>query len=317
MTEATTTPAAAEAAKALTVKDDMDSRRVFLTPADAAAYIAKCANDYADFGGYPIAANGVSADEDSGEIIFDPEIYNDAMDVAVALLTQRGDANSPSTIKAIVVYPSPKIDSVMDTPAGREWLVGIMQKEINHVAVRGLRKAEDADGIADAVQAMPSTIEDYITSGRDTGGSVLETYNLLWKTIKDAMAKRAKAFGLANLSKKEMRKAMESASYAGGVYPTLELRKNKAGADESLFYIAALFGQQLAKAQSLDSTLFDRMLTTRNEKDIELGTDDGDEDFDLEAMTAAVLKKDAAPATEPAADSAPVEPAADTDGAAA
>ena len=173
---------------------------------------------------------------------------------------------------------------------GMDWLIGIMEKELNHVAVRQLRKAENAQEIAEAVESMPTTIADYVTSGRESTSGILESFNQLWQIIKKGMGAKSKPFALANLSKKELRKAMESASYAATVYPQLETRVNKKGEPESLFVLAATFGQLLAKQESLDSTIFDRMISQRNEKEISVSDDE--EDFDLEAMAASLAAKD-------------------------
>lgn len=333
MTEATLAASTAlasgtvEAPKPKTVIDDMDSRRLFDSAEDAAAYLALCQADFTDFASYPIAPVGVSANEDTGEIEFDPEIYTEQMQIAVAVLTQRGEGPNSSTVKAIVIYPSPKPDALMESAEGQAWVAALVAKEANHVAVRQLRKAEDGDAIADAIGTMPTTLADYTTSGRESTGGILETFNDLWQVIKKAIGERSKAFALANLSKKELRKAMESASYAAAVYPTLETRKNKKGEPESFFQIAALFGQTLAKQGGKDSTIFDRMLQTRTEKKIDVATDDDEQDFDFEAMAAKVNAKAAEPAT-PAEGEAPATegdatneptgeaPAADSDGAA-
>ncbi len=296
--------------KPLTVIDDMDQRRMFPDTDSAAAYIEKCQNDYSDFGSYPVAAAGLTEDGD-----FDPDVYTDEMRVGVYVLTKRGDGPNSTTVHCIVIAPAPKVTAFLglteedaasfNNSAGVDWLTGIIDKEINHVTVRQLRKAENAQEIAEAVESMPTSLADFITSGRESTSGILETFNQLWQIIKKGVGAKSKPFALANLSKKELRKAMESASYAATVYPQLETRTNKKGEPESLFVLAATFGQLLAKQESLDSTIFDRMLSQRDEKEIEVA-DDG-EDFDLEAMAAAIAKKDDAKAT-PAAEG---EPAAD------
>lgn len=282
----------ADEKKIQTVIDDMDSRRLFDTVDEATAYITKCQTDFADFGQYPVAAVGLTEDGD-----FDAEVYNDDMRIAVSVLTKRGEGKDSTTVHCIVIYPSPRIAAIMgidpETVAnvqGCEWLIGIMEKELNHVAVRQLRKAENAQEIAEAVESMPTTIADYITSGRESTSGILESFNQLWQIIKKGMGAKSKPFALANLSKKELRKAMESASYAATVYPQLETRVNKKGEPESLFVLAATFGQLLAKQESLDSTIFDRMIAQRNEKEISVSDDE--EDFDLEAMAASLAAKD-------------------------
>lgn len=293
-------PAVAE--KALTVIDDMDQRRLFDSVDEATAYIQKCQTEYADFGSYPVAAVGLTEDGD-----FDPEVYTDEMRVAVSVLTKRGDGPNSTTVHCLVIFPAPKLEAILGLAEGTEltnatgadWLIGIMEKELNHVAVRQLRKAENAQEIAEAVESMPTSIADYVTSGRESTSGILETFNNLWQIIKKGMGAKSKPFALANLSKKELRKAMESASYASTVYPQLETRQNKKGEPESLFVLAATFGQMLAKQETLDSTIFDRMLSQRDEKEISVAEDE--EDFDLEAMAASLVKADA-PTTDSAAE---------------
>lgn len=309
MTDTTTTPA--KEPKVETVIDDMDNRRLFDTTDDAAAYIAKCQTDYADFNSYPVAAVGLTEEGD-----FDPEVYTDDMRIAISVLTQRGEGAGSSTVKAIVIYPSPKLEAVMDSATGRDWLTGIMEKELNHVAVRQLRKAESADDIADAIQTMPTTLEGYTTSGRESTGGILATYNDLWQIIKKAIGAKSTPFRLANLSKKEMRKAMESSAYALSIYPKLEDRQNKKGDNESLFEVAANYGLVLAKTKGLDPTIFERMITQRDEKIIEASDEDDEGEFDLEAMAAALVKEEAKESDAPAESDEPAEEVADEDGAA-
>jgi hypothetical protein len=297
MANETNTATESKEAKALTVIDDMDQRRLFDSTDEAAAYIAKCQEQFSDFGSYPVAAAGLTEDGD-----FDPEVYTDDMRVGVYVLTKRGDGPNSTTVHCIVIAPAPKVTAFLglteddaasfNNAAGVEWLTGIIDKEINHVTVRQLRKAENAQEIAEAVESMPTTLADFITSGRESSSGILETFNQLWQIIKKGMGAKSKPFALANLSKKELRKAMESASYAATVYPQLETRTNKKGEPESLFVLAATFGQMLAKQESLDSTIFDRMLSQRDEKTIDVAEDE--EDFDLEAMAASLAKKDEA-----------------------
>lgn len=284
MNDTTTTPAAEKAPKVRTVIDDMDNRRLFDSPEDAATYIAKCQTEFTDFNSYPVAAVGLT---DEGD--FDPEIYNDSMRIAVSVLTQRGEGAGSSTVKAIVIYPSPKLETVLESATGRDWLTAIMEKELNHVAVRQLRKAENADEIADAIQTMPTTLDGYTTSGRESTGGILQTYNDLWQLIKKAIGAKSTPFRLANLSKKELRKGMESSAYALAIYPKLEDRENKKGERESLFEVAANYGLVLAKAKGLDPTIFERMISQRDEKVIEATDDEDEGEFDLEAMAAQLI----------------------------
>lgn len=277
-TDATQTDASASTPKTPpTVAKNMKARAVFDSADDAAAYIAKCQSDFPDFNGYPVATVGFTADND-----FDPAVYTDEMRIAVAKLMERGEGPNSSTVKAIVIYPTPKLEAILSTTAGTDWLTAILEKELNHVAVRNLRKAESDSDVAEAIEGMPTTVADYITSSRESSGGILETYNELWQTIKKALAQKFKAWGRAPLSKKEMRKAIESASYAATVYPILELRKNKKTDEkESLFELAANFGAMLAKEEGLDPAFFEKALANRETNVLDVS--DEDEDFDLEA----------------------------------
>lgn len=264
--------------KAKDVKNDMADRRVFANVEEAGAYIAKCAGEFADFGNYPIAAPGLSQDE-SGALVFDPEIYTDDMRVMVSVLTQRGDGPGTSTVRAIVIAPVPSLEAVLANAEARQWLVDkVLDKELNHIAVRQLRKADNID---DVVESMPRTLTDYTTSNRESGG-LLEAYEQLWRSIKNNMGKLSRPWKLANLSKKELRRAMESAAYAEEYYPTLE--KAKQG---SLFVFALNGFIQQAKKDSLEPTIFERWLEGRNEKVIDVA-DDEDDEFSLEDLAAAM-----------------------------
>lgn len=294
MTEAT----ANTDSKTKTVLEDMASRALFNNVIDAAAYLGKCQQDYADFESYPVVTVGFT---DEGD--FDPAVYTDSMQVTIAKLTEKGskERGTESMVRAIVIYPTPSLSALIADPAAADWLAGVIAKEANLVAMRPLRKATTAAEMVDAASAMPTTIAEYITSNRETTSGILETYNSLWQLIKKAIGEKFKSFALANLSKKELRKAMESASYAAQVYPHLETRQNKKGEHESIFEIAARFGVALAKAEGLDSAIFDRMLDTRNERLIEVTDDEDAEDFDLDAMAAALAAKPEAEAEQAAA----------------
>jgi hypothetical protein len=303
-TAAAATPATAPAKQKTVADGDMESRRVFTTNEQGAAtehatnYLAKCMADFPDFENYPVAAPGL--DGETGE--FDPEIYTDGMNVAVAVLSQRGEGAGTSTVKAIVIYPSPSLDMVLASDEGRAWLESrVMEKELNHIAVRQLRKAEN---IGDVIDQMPRTLEDYITSNRESGG-IMQAFEDLWKGVKKTLGIKFRPWLLANLSKREMRRGMESRSYALDNYPKLE---DRGEGKESLFVLAAQLGKLQATKASLDPAIFDRWLSTRNEKEIE--TADEDDDISLDDLEAAFTTGETpAPAT-------PAEPAAEGDAAA-
>lgn len=301
----TDTTSTATESKAKTVADDMDNRRVFGTPEEAAEYLGQCAERFEDFGKMVLAAPGL--DMETGE--FDPEVYTDSMDVMVSLLRNK------SKIKAIVVAPVPKVSVLMESKQGQDWIAKILHKEMNHVAVRALREAEDVSNVIDQ---MPVTIDGYLEPGRGDSG-IMETFAELYKAINQALSSKVPAWAKARLIKSELKKAMESKGYAENFYPVLEDYKG-----QSLFVAALNLGIAAAKRKALDPTIFQRWLDSRDSKVLSIGEDSEDEEFNLDigAMSESMLEETGEPATEtdePAGDDADTatdsetQPAADAD----
>ena len=268
-----TTAAPATDSKPKTVIENMDSRRMFDTTEEAANYLNKCADDFADFDSHPQVIHGIDGDGN-----FDPEVYTPDMRVMVAVLANRGEKGKPSTVKAIVVTPAPKMEAILESETGRAWANKILDKELNHVAVRALRTADDVDTVADQ---MPLTLADYVTSSRESSGGIMETFNELYKALIATLASRSAPFAKARLTKGEFKKGLESRSYALEYYSKLEDR----GTKPSLFVMAAQLGQREAKEQGLDPAIFDKWLATRDEKAFSAATaDESEEDFDLDSL---------------------------------
>ena len=274
------------ATKQKTVIDDMASRKEFDSTTDAANYLVRCFNDYADFGEYSIvspfdSSRGVMGfgQDEQGNLVFDSEIFPESMRVMVAVLTQRGEGSGSSTVKGIVVSPIPSLETIMESDAGKAWLRKIVSTELNRLAVRPLRPADAKIDDPELLDLLPKTLDDYVTSNRGGGSALSEAYEKLWKIIRDAIGKQVKAWKLANLSKKELKNAIQSKAHAAQYYPTLE--ETKQG---SLFEFAAKAMKQTALAQGMDATLFDTWLANRENYTIEAG-DEGDEEGELSLET--------------------------------
>ena len=287
-TQANSTAAATPAVKkAETVAESMDQRQTFNSVEDAANYLNLRAEKFSDFDTVaPLVTRGM--DEEGN---FDPEIYTEGMRVLVAVLKNRvkdekGNA-LPSTVKAIVVCPIPSRELILSNAAATSWLDSVLDKELNHIAVRALRAADDVTTVADQI---PMTLESYITSQRESGG-IMETFDNLYKSIISAIGVRSPAWLKARLIKTELKKAMESKAYASEYYPILEDRGDK----PSLFSMALQFGARIAKEKGMDPAIFDKWLATRDAKTLK-ETTGTDEDFDLDDLEL-VEEKTAEPAT--------------------
>lgn len=296
---ATATATDSKEPKVLTVAEDMDSRRIFPTFQEAQEYMAASSERFADLkeGKVPVAAPGV--DEEGNP---DPAVYTDQMDVMVSVLRKQGKG-----VKAIVFTPVPKISVLLDSEPGRAYVGKILHKELNHVAVRHLRDAEDPLSFVDQ---MPTTVDGYITSDRGTGG-IMETFDLLYKGIDSALSGKFGNWSKRRFIKSELKKALESKGYALEFYPDIEDYKG-----QSLFEAALAIGTNAAKRKGLDPTIFERWASTRNAKTFTPDEQDEDEELNLDALTDALLDEgkadEAAPAAEgqPAAtEGAPVESA--------
>lgn len=292
---ATTQTTTATAAPTLTVGDDMDKRRIFANTEDAAAYLNQMATTLADFAKIPFAGVGFISNEgqeDDGD--FDSKVYTPDMNVMVAVLNKK--AGPQRGVKCIVVTPIPSMDSVLADPVGKEWLTKIMQKELNHVAVRDLREASD---VATVVDKMPTTLAAYISSARDQGGGALETFNEMYKQINTTLGAQIAVWAKAKLVKSDLKKCFESTGYAQEFYPSLE---NRGEGKDSLFVVGLNLGIAAAKKKGFDPTIFERWLATRNAKVFTPGEDDDNEDFDIDSLANDMVGTDepAKAAEEPA-----------------
>lgn len=283
MTDSTQVATAAPATtKMKTVAEGMASRRIFATLDAALAYLTLCSESFSDFDQIKLAAPGVNAD---GE--FDPAIYTDDMAVMVATLRSAKDAKAK--IKAIVVNPVPTLDLLESSEAGKAWIQKIIEKELNHVTVRALRDAKDVSTVVDQ---MPTTVDAFISSARESSG-IMETYDLLYKDILATMAKKVQAWQKARLTKVELKKALESKAYALEWYSVLE----SYGTKGSLFEMVLAMAIGTAKKKGLDPTIFERWTATRNEKTVTVADEDEEEDFDLDDLVSGMLTEEPAAAT--------------------
>lgn len=284
----TTTAADDSKTKAKTVGDDMTARRIFPSLDAATEYLNASAANFADFDKYPIAAPGMDAEGN-----FDPEIYSDSVDVMVSVL------RAERKVKAIVVAPIPRVASLIESDEGKKWVEKILHKELNHVAVRHLRDAEDVSTVVDQ---MPTTLDGYIASGRDGGGGILEAYDDLYKQVNATLAAKLPVWAKARFTKGELRKALESKGYAAEYYPAVEDYKGK-----SLFETALELAIAAAKRKGLEPTIFERWRDTRNAKAFTAGDEDEDE-LDLDALTDALVDSEKEAEATPATDAPASEP---------
>lgn len=276
-------------AKAKTVSEDMDARRVFPNITAATEYLSACSESISDFNAI-VEAGGLAAPgmDENGQ--FDSAIYTPETAVMVSLLRNQ------RKVKAIVVAPIPTLEQLMANEAGQSWVDRIILKELNHVAVRHLREAEDVSTVTDQ---MPTTLEAYVTSQRE-GGGIQETFDELYKLINSTLAAKLPVWSKARFIKSELKKALQSKGYASEYYPALEDYKG-----ESLFVVALNLGISAAKRKGLDPTIFERWAATRDAKAFSPTDTEEEDDLDLDSLTESLMSEDAKPAAETTPTEAP------------
>lgn len=294
--------------KAQTVADDMRQRRCFYPTGEslalpaAQAYLAKCIEDFADFGDFPFIAPGVSTDEE-GNTVFSEAVYSDSVGVMVGVLKRQGEG-----VLCLFMAPIPDFPAMLAAAdeSAAPWALGILEKEANHVAVRHLRNAKSDSELEDAREQMPHSVDAYTNSARGQSSGIMESFNELYKAISAAIGGKVGAWSRARLNKSDLKRAFESRPYALEYYSALEDR----GESPSLFVIGLDMGIQAAKKKGLDPTIFERWKATRDEKPFKPDESE-DEDFDMDSLTGALLEELAdAPATESGSEPTGEEPAA-------
>jgi hypothetical protein len=264
---------------AKTVEKNMDNRRVFSDLESAVAYLEHCTTEYSDFDSIPFVCPGMTDGE------FDPAAYPEGYEIIVAKLNRQGTAKqrekgiASGGVVAIVMGAVPSVELLTSDTAGLDWLRGIIHKELNHVLVRPLREAVN---VLSVVSEVPTTLTAFISSGREAGSSLLETFNTLYRRVNDVMSSKAPVWKRARLNKQELRRCLESKAYALETASALEDRGDNG---DSLFVIALGLMLSGAKQKGLDSTLLERWMATRNETVIEVTADsDEDLDFDIDEL---------------------------------
>lgn len=324
-----TTSANADSKKPKTVMEAMPSRTIKNNVEEASAFIKNAFTAYSDFGDHeiispidaarkdaegnstPVAGLSVKLNEagepivdDKGipELVFDPVIFPPEMRIMVSVLTQRGEGQGSSTVKAIVVAPVPTFEAILNDQTGQQWLNKIVETELNRAAVRVLRPTDADVNDVSILDQMPKTLSDYVQSNRGGSSTLLQAFEEFWKPIKQGLGKLSKAWKLHNLSKKELKNAMSSKAYASQYYPTLEETK-KGSLFE--FAIGAFIAQ--AKQAGMDYTIFEQWKANRDQHVIDESEEDEDEELSLDALTAAMVSNEEA--TPPAPTANPDAPA--------
>jgi hypothetical protein len=100
----------------------------------------------------------------------------------------------------------------------RDWIAKLIEREAIDVAFSNLRQQDlTADDFKNVVAGMPATIDDIISSARESIAGDTEAFDTLWQPFKEGVLKTKAASvhaALVGVPKADVIKAIRSASYA-------------------------------------------------------------------------------------------------------
>jgi hypothetical protein len=178
----------------------------------AAAHIEAVAAKTADSEGNPFFGVELSMRADGIEA---------AEQVCVATVGVRDKKSNTNGVKAIVVFEAPTADNFLERLEDakvRDWIAKLIEREAIDVAFSNLRQPDlTADDFKTVVAGMPATIEDIISSARESIAGDTEAFDSLWQPFKEGVLKtKAPAVhgALVGIPKADVIKSIRSSAYA-------------------------------------------------------------------------------------------------------
>lgn len=170
--------------------------------------------------GLPVAAAG-EVDE-NGDL--DTSIY-DGMRVRVGTLSARTTVGKikKNGVKAITILPIPTLDMILNDPNGNDFLTKTISKEFGLIAYRNIRDAGTQADLLAGMAKSPRSVAEYLAESKRAGSAGdTETFDALWRGLRDSLKEAMPALHKMLPSKVEVIKAIRSKAYAVSEYPELE-----------------------------------------------------------------------------------------------
>ncbi len=249
--------------KAKTISD-IPQRSVFPTVESAMEYIGKIVAimDKEGETHLPLHMFGFELDSDGNVGAKDGEAWPEGFNAAVILLQSQEEYINEDKEKkkrqvphTILLRPFPTVEQLLADSAGEKMIRSVLEKELNHRAVRPLRTA---DNLAAVLGEVPASIAAFCSSGRESGGSILGAFNELYAQVHDYVKGKIDRVSRARLIKAEMKKCLENTSYANHYYTALE----EAGDFKTLLSCFIALGGK----KGIDVTIFESWAATRDEQ---------------------------------------------------
>lgn len=206
-----------------TLRASLGGDRVFFTTSDESGTAYEQAGKHLE----KVAAETI--DKESNSPFYGVELavrdadIESASQVCVATVGVRDKASNTNGIKAIVVFEAPTADAFLERLADddskvKDWIAKLIEREAIDVAFSNLRQPDlTPDDFKTVVAGMPATIEDIISSARESIAGDTEAFDTLWQPFKEGVLKTKAApvhAALVGVPKADVIKAIRSKVYA-------------------------------------------------------------------------------------------------------
>lgn len=248
---------------------DVSQRSIFPTVDSAMEYIGKLVELMGE-DQLPLHMYGYGMDDEGEVTAKEGEEWPEGFNAAVILLQSQqevddgeGGLKKRQIPHTILLRPFPTVEQLLADTAGEKMIRSVLEKELNHRAVRPLRTA---DNLAAVLGEVPASIAAFCSSGRESGGAILGAYNELYAQVHDYVKGKIDRVSRARLIKAEMKKCLENTSYANHYYTALE------EANDFKTLLSCFIALGLKKG--VDVTIFESWAATRDEQSFDGASDD-------------------------------------------
>lgn len=242
------------------IKKAMRAYQNFATLDEAVAAINKVATETDDFLGLPVKFRGI--DVQDGKYVASPDaagLYAGSY-ATFGYVAGSARGKEGKSIKMVLLFPTPTLDSVMDSEEAIDWLGKVANKELRHVLFRNFRDADSWDEIEQGFATAPTDLAGYLASHSRGAAEEIDTdtFDAIWPDYRKHLAKDRAALAKVLPAKQEVIKAIRSKSYADARYGDLEAKNIFLGIAMQIVQIAE--GQD----QPLDATAIKLWARERN-----------------------------------------------------
>lgn len=258
--------------------NDVSQRSIFPGVEQAMEYIGKLVDIMGDEQ-LPLHMFGFQMDSEGEVTAKEGEEWPEGFNAAVILLQRQeevddgeGGLKKKQIPHTILLRPFPTVEQLLADGAGEKMIRSVLEKELNHRAVRPLRTA---DNLAAVLGEVPASIAAFCSSGRESGGAILGAYNDLYAQVHDYVKGKIDRVSRARLIKAEMKKCLENTSYANHYYTALE------EANDFKTLLSCFIA--LGKKKGVDVTIFESWAATRDEQSFD-GAESDDEGLTTEDL---------------------------------